>query len=299
MGYLNDIKFKFSVSNVCRRMRKMTFELRNGFEREKKLQLSSMNDDLRHSLWNVHEYCFDKISSNKDAGSGKKALNHLLESYWEDFFKQPIFDFRLACYLSQRRDDVRKLYYKLPWYKVYSFIEFTADYLDCFIEGSHQFFIEDCNFYLQRENSAFRFIGDSVSPIISPAEISNIEKGLTIGDEAAQHIASALALLANNGRDQSRESVAQSVAAVEAIVKKVTNKPNAQLGELYKVLPLPSHHQFRQALHNLYNYTSGKDGIRHALTETSEPVSRSLARFMLVTCSAFVNLIRAESELIG
>lgn len=49
----------------------------------------------------------------------------------------------------------------------------------------------------------------------------------------------------------------------------------------------------RAALGNLYGYTSDGDGIRHSLLE--EPnLDYSDAKFMLVTCSAFVNYLTSK-----
>ena len=133
--------------------------------------------------------------------------------------------------------------------------------------------------------------------IISNEEIAEIQSCLIKEDEAAQHIESALTLLSNKEVDQSRESVAQSISAVEATAKRVAGKGSATLAMLCNPkYSLVQHDQFRQALLNLYNYTSGEEGIRHSLTDKSQPVSKALARFMLVTCSAFVNLIRSEAE---
>jgi hypothetical protein len=41
-------------------------------------------------------------------------------------------------------------------------------------------------------------------------------------------------------------------------------------------------------LGNLYGYTSDESGIRHAILE-SKDIGFAEAKFMLVTCSAFVN----------
>jgi len=48
----------------------------------------------------------------------------------------------------------------------------------------------------------------------------------------------------------------------------------------------------------LYGYTSDKGGIRHALLEESS-VDSTDARFMLVTCSAFVNFVVAKASTAG
>ena len=53
------------------------------------------------------------------------------------------------------------------------------------------------------------------------------------------------------------------------------------------------HSAFRGALEKMYGYTSDARGIRHALRE--EPTLDSDdARFMLVSCSAFVNYLKTK-----
>ena len=48
----------------------------------------------------------------------------------------------------------------------------------------------------------------------------------------------------------------------------------------------------------LYGYTSNENGIRHALTENNTNATINEARFMLVTCSAFVNYLIANSKMV-
>jgi hypothetical protein len=54
------------------------------------------------------------------------------------------------------------------------------------------------------------------------------------------------------------------------------------------------HPAFREALSKMYGYTSDADGIRHSLMEESR-LDGDDARFMLVTCSAFVNYLKAKA----
>jgi len=203
-----------------------------------------------------------------------------------------------VIYAQPKIEMIRDKFYALIWHDVYSLMEFTATFLDEMLLSKRKRFINDCNFFMERENAAYRFVGDQISPITSVTEINEIELSLVAKDEAAVHIESALTLLSNKEKDQSRESIGQSISAVEAKAKKVVGNTKATLAELCQKLKIiPQHDQLVKALHNLYNYTSGKDGIRHGLTEESMPVNPALARFMLVTCSAFVNLIESETEL--
>lgn len=275
----------------------MNFSTRYGFAEKKSLQLTSMDDDLRHSLWNKLDELFNEIYNfhNKYLDCTSNTLKYALKIFWCDFFKQSIYLIEQVTYLNQRVEMIRNKYYNLSWYEIYSFLEFIARFLNNIRNKEKLKFVEACNYVLERENSAYRFVGDLVAPITSEIEIKSIEKNLMGEDEAAKHINSALTMLANKQNDQSRESVAQSMLAVEAIAKKITGDKNATLSSLCQRLKiLPNHPQARQALFNLYNYTSSKEGIRHALTDESQPVTREWARFMLVTSSAFVNLIKLD-----
>lgn len=276
---------------------RMSFATRHGFAMEKPLQLTIMDDDLRHSIWNELDDFFKEIEElSKEYYSEQGTFRTVMEVCWRDFFKQPVHMIDRVIYPIYKKEMIRDKYYNLPWYEVYSFLEFIAGLLSMFGDKRKAAFIEGCNYVLKRENSAYRFINDVLAPITSGLEIKSIEESLINEDEAATHISSALTMLANKKNDQSRESIAQSISAVEAKAKKVTGNKNATLSELcQKSKILPNHPQARQALLNLYNYTSGEEGIRHALTDKSQPINPAWARFMLVTCSAFVNLIGSES----
>lgn len=275
----------------------MNFTERHGFI-EKKLLQPTIDNNLRHSLWNTLEELFNKLYTlSKQYSNENDILKNMLRFFWCDFFKQPIYILEdHSPYLTKKIEMIRNKYYKMPWYEIYSFLEFTANFLSAYPKEK-TLFIKSCNFVLDRENAAYRFIDDLIAPITSEIEISSIEVNLANEDEAAKHLNSALNMLANKQNDQSRESIAQSILAVEAIAKKITGDKNATLASLcHTAKILPSNPQARQALSNLYNYTSSKEGIRHDLTNESQPVTSAWARFMLVVSSAFVNLIKLEIE---
>jgi hypothetical protein len=53
------------------------------------------------------------------------------------------------------------------------------------------------------------------------------------------------------------------------------------------------HAAFRNALIQLYGWTSDEGGIRHSLIAKDANVGDAHARFMIVTCSALVNFLIA------
>ena len=54
-----------------------------------------------------------------------------------------------------------------------------------------------------------------------------------------------------------------------------------------------------EAFRRLYGYASNEKGIRHALLEETANVAEEDARFMIVACSAFVNLLSVKADSAG
>ena len=89
-----------------------------------------------------------------------------------------------------------------------------------------------------------------------------------------------------------RNSIKESISAVEATVKIIAGEKAGGLSDALKILDeqVPMHGALREGLLKLYGYTSDAGGIRHALLE-EETIGFDEAKFMLVTCSAFVNYL--------
>ena len=90
-----------------------------------------------------------------------------------------------------------------------------------------------------------------------------------------------------------RNSIKESISAVEALCRKITGKEKATLPECLKVIDdiKPMHPAFKSALNKLYGYTSNESGIRHSLLEGDQVITKADARSMLVLCSSFVNYL--------
>jgi hypothetical protein len=97
-----------------------------------------------------------------------------------------------------------------------------------------------------------------------------------------------------------RNSIKEAISAVESFCKIVTNNDKAELGDALKEIEsqVKLHAALKAAFTKLYGYTSNADGIRHALMD--EPnVGFEDAKFMLVSCSAFINYLIAKSYKAG
>ena len=214
---------------------------------------------------------------------------------WDAFLKWPVDEIPYG--LSTLCQNVKGAFLEWDWFRVYDFMEFVSK-----TEGHPcpLLFIEQSNKALEREVSGYRFIGDVIAPITNGMEIEEIE-------EAAQsplagvreHIITALSLFADRENPDYRNSIKESISAVEAICRIIADDEKATLGQALKVVKkkVGLHPALEQGFSNIYGYTNDADGIRHAqgFLDQSNLGSED-ARYFLVSCSAFVNYLTEKAQ---
>jgi hypothetical protein len=148
---------------------------------------------------------------------------------------------------------------------------------------------------LAEESSVYRLVGLEVIEITDRHQIEAIQKALEIAAPPVKaHINSALALLSNRKAPDYRNSIKESISAVEAVCRELADRPKATLGEALKKIG-GLHPALKQGFTNLYGYTNDANGIRHALLD--EPnLAKEDAVFMLVVCSAFIGFLHEKER---
>ena len=189
-----------------------------------------------------------------------------------------------------------------PWYRKLDLIEFTVKYLHT-LDTKHDMrmfvfhsFVEQLNFEFKRLNFAYRVINTEIVEITSDEELAAIESSMHDSPHNIRmHLSKALELYAQRPTGDYRNSIKESISAVEAYCREITGEKT--LGEaLNKInsngLVIPQ--ILKVAFEKLYAYTNQPNtGIRHALmdeTGTYTPASEE-ALFMLVSCSSFINYL--------
>ena len=273
------------------------FSQRKGIKPVKSaIQTDSMDDELRNSLWNTFFISYWKQENSYWINENINIRELLLRILWLDYFKKPIDT--LGNNLPNAYNKIRDYFFNYEWYEVYDFIEFIANNFPN--NSLNQKFMSDCNSILERELSAYRFVGDKITQITSEEEISEIEEALEISKPLKSintHLKRALDLLADRKSPDYRNSVKESISAVEAICKLITKEKKATLGQALKKIEdkVSLHPALGEAFSNLYGFTNDAEGIRHALLD--EPnLSFEDAKFMLVSCSAFVNYLISKAS---
>lgn len=264
---------------------------------QKIVQKESIDNDLRNGLWNVLTIYFWSAYRNpgidylyeKNYIKGSNFEN-LVNQLWVHFFKKPIDtieDLWENCLRS-----IRGFFFEAEWYQVYDFIEFLAVHA---VNDKQQEYINACNFNLERENSAYRFVEGRLVEITSDEEIQSVEQAIENASPYSgvkEHLTTALELMANRVNPDYRNAIKESISAVESLAKHISGDESATLGAVLKKLESERglHPALKKSFSALYGYTSDADGIRHALME-EQNLTKSDARLMLVCCSAFVNYV--------
>lgn len=275
-----------------------SFSQRTGIKPIKKdMQISNMDDDLRVGLWNgLVQYYWDPYEQPNDQFNGLPLVNNFVTNLWLNYFKHRLD--KMPIYWSSIRGYVENYYFKAKWNEVYDLLEFVIKNFnigDAFKTN----FTNYSNKILEKEFSVYRFVGDKIMPITSKEEIAEINQALnTPLQPIATHLESAISLLSDKEKPDYRNSIKESISAVEFVCKKIVGKEDTTLGlalnEIQKTGKITIHENMIEAFKKLYNYTSDADGIRHAMMDASN-ADFDDAKFMLVACSAFINYLISKA----
>ena len=253
------------------------------------------------------QYIYEKTKE------GRKILN-VLE---RDLIKEAFCEF-LSPYLENkiqyRQDDIFNQYIyvsimensyeeilSLVEYIVKYFLEWKEDqrkngYIG-YWENSNSY-SQEINQLFQKEYVGYRFIDGEITPISDEMEVAEIEQSLDIEFQGCRsHIKKALSFLSDREKPDYKNSIKESISAVESICQIITGDNKATLGQALKDLEtkgISIHSALKKSFSSLYGYTSDEGGIRHAEGLFESNVTFEEAKYMLVSCCAFVNYLIAE-----
>lgn len=258
-----------------------------------------MDGELRNRLWNVLKIYWDTMEG-KHWISDSRNMKVLFTRIWHNYFKQPIDT--MPEYWEDLYKEIREYFFKCEWYEVYDFIEFVANnYEDNELDES---FKKASNSVLESELSAYRFVGWQVTEVTSKEEVSEIEQALDTPLKTVNaHMESALKLMSDRKAPDYRNSIKESISAVEAICRIISNDKNATLGQALDIMEkkgkIELHKALKKAFDSLYGFTSSSEGIRHALLDEKTSLNLEDAKFMLISCSAFINYLVSKASKVG
>ena len=246
--------------------------------------------------------CFDKLNKIFELAGYRYSTSLCIElekHIWTNFLNQRLAYFgnyqSVSTNFIENHDD--------EWYSILDLIEFTIQYLfetdSLNYKNSAKRLANLLNSEFERLNFAYRVVGREIIEITSEQEIKAIECAMDNSPRNIQiHLNSALEKYAQRPIGDYRNSIKESISAVEAFCREKTGENT--LGKALKKLEtrgLVIHSSLKSAFEKLYVYTNQEEtGIRHALMddEANYTPTAEEALFMLISCSAFINYLNRK-----
>jgi hypothetical protein len=270
----------------------MLFSHRKGLKQIKcEIQTRSMDQDLRNGLWDAIYLLIVKHESY----SSDAFKDMLFSRLWHSYYKDPLDTIKTPWIR------IRKTVLEGDWNEVYDMVEFIANnYPD---ETRCDDFVDFCNQVLARELSGYRFVDKQIVEITTEEEIEEIEQAANTGVSklapVESHIKTAIKHLSDKKEPNYRDSIKESISAVEAMCSIIDGKKATLSTALKKIKDkIGLHPALEDAFTKLYGYAGDADGIRHALLEESN-LDFEDAKFMLVACSGFINYLVVKGQKAG
>ena len=271
------------------------------------LYIDSMPDHLRTTLWN---YFYDACQVSDASNWGR-----LVRITARDFRKFPLD--AIPSKPWDLRDWLKEYFENLSWSDAYNFLEFfVANFYDVThanigqyrdINGRSRALREvqdSINKLLEREHSGYRFVSGLLVQIVDQVELEEVRgsvENMSVHglDGARIHIEAALRLFAQRPNPDYRNSIKESISAIESICRLI-GENSSGLESAIRALDrkTPIHGALRVGFEKMYAYTSDEDGIRHAILDESV-IELADAKYMIVACSAFANYLAAKANSAG
>jgi hypothetical protein len=254
------------------------------------IQTNGITDELRNSLWNILLIYW---GIGQDNVWNRAISDHIFEfsaALWMAHFKKPVDERPPNAPVILQA--IREHYFACEWYEVYDFLEFALNY---YKSEKLNAIVNDV---LERELSGYRFVSGIFTDITSSLEVAMLQSALSDKDFPAvkAHLQRSLELLSNREHPDYRNSIKESISAVESLAKTLSGNSKATLGDALKMIERKGgiHQALKEAFLKLYGYASDEGGIRHAMLE--EPnLSAADAKFFLLSCTSFINYLKAKA----
>ena len=193
----------------------------------------------------------------------------------------------------------------VTWYEKLNIVEYVIQLLKSAFSEDYRYhdayvsFVNRLNGYFRDLHFAYRVIDGLIVEVTAEEEIKAIEIALESSkDNIKEHLSSALELYAKKPIGDYRNSIKESISAVEAYCREKTGE--SSLGKALSFLESKGFvfpKMLKTAFVNSYTYANQPDtGIRHALMDEDGKYvpGQEEALFMLVSCCSFLNYLKKK-----
>lgn len=295
-------------------IKELKVQLRGGFSDRRKinpLNTEMQNNDLdertRNKIANLLKTWCDVIKENRyEVDFFKNYLSDVfcqfvddqMEQSFEDYYSDAFKTYILKPIIQENYSDVLTICEYITGSASAIFEELQNQVVPYYYRNQRINCEQELNALFEEEFVGYRMINYEITPITNEVEINEIKTSLDIEFEGCKsHIKKGLSLLSDREKPDYKNSIKESISAVESICQIICKDDKATLGKALNKLEengIKLHRSLKEAFSKLYGYASDEGGIRHAEGMFESNVSFEESKYFLVSCCAFVNYLIAE-----
>ena len=255
---------------------------------------------LSNRLRKLLEHLFEKDTGQQYFSDQFFLPNKFCQSILSDVFIETInlSEGRTYSWRLVYDNKIVFVFTQAPYNEVLDMIWYVCDWLIQRNPNIQELVTVYFNEIFEQECVGYRFVNGQIVEITDENEIKEIEQAASSPFNACRsHIAKAVGFLADRENKDYKNCVKESISAVEAICKIIAAEPSSDLSKAIKHLKkggVNIHPTLESAWDKIYSYTCDVGGIRHAEKLFESDVTFEQAKYMLVSCSAFVNYLISE-----
>lgn len=275
------------------------FADRSGLVKENtNFQITSLDDRTRIAFINAYRLAWHLYIAESKTLNGSSARRFIITDILTNVYLK-VVDYNTHYSISSVFEMFDETIQKDSYHAVLTLIEYLAVKMEWAAKINDYSYEQGLIFNLfnltfEKEYVHYRFIDGLIVQITDEVEIDSIEEALNSPhDNVRDHLKKSLSFLSDRESPDYENSIKESISAVEAMCNNIVGK-NETLGVALKMLESKGvviHGALKEAFLKLYGYTSDADGIRHAAGIGGKGATFAEAKYMLVSCSAFVNYL--------
>jgi hypothetical protein len=271
-------------------------------EVRQEIQSDGMDDALRTGLRNALHIAFlGKIAEHRAIGGAGifSRYRPALTGLWHDCLKWPIHELPTS---SGKVVSLLMRHMRLcDWRDVYDIVHYCVHHLPA---PEAEQLAAVANRVLEREKSAWHFVGPDLVRRIADTEIKAIEDAWADSQpfrEVHQQLRTAVAEFSSRDQPNYAHCIKEAISAVETLARLIVGDPDTSLGKALDAIRQSRkpdvHPALLGAIDKLFGYASNKGLVRHGAKPGEEgEVTMAEAQLMLVACHAVVSFLIARGQ---
>lgn len=283
--------------------KKVEIHLKGGFSERKGIkhfsdivQVNDLNERTRNKIYTVVSEKFYDLYIDYSNELKDKFVEYL----YKELFSKTERDIPMwgnEYNYNEIFNTIYSIIIEYDYTDVFTFIEGIIKFFDItdketyYMYNYKKEFIEAISNVFKAESVNYKIISNKITDIVDEEQIKSIENTLKNPyKEVSGHYAKAIEQL-YSVKDFDN-SIKESISSVEAMCQILTKNNKATLGDALKLMKDKIHPAMKGAFEKLYGYTSDANGIRHANGLSEGNSTFEEAKYMLISCSAFVNYLK-------